>query len=579
MSSGAPADGDIEIDDIEILGVATTTEDASTVETVSAGGDRRNALAVLAALTVAALGVAGLTSGSEETTAPTTTSSTQPSTTTTPSSTTTLPDRIVAEIGDGPTLVWDRVAFEVNAVDFTWVEDGFLGADGTTDYRVRPNGTLTVSTNGLAEGQPIIQSSSIVTGDGTANPSLLRFSTLGGDEVGLEPMVIPESDLVDSRLDLAVERNGDQVLVLQTVGGVLDVPGFRARTGVEIEPIFDVVVSPTVLTVSGEDDQEVLPIGELDLSPGDLEALRTLTDPIIRLSAGTIGGTTEAVEVDIARVEWIAVAGDDFVAGGTELRRSSNGIDWEGTSADTPMFGGLLPPGPDGSLVGLSFELDETFLTVSTDAARNWADIPSPLSNIWQTSSVAPVAAITGWRDDAFLPAVERWSVLTPAFELLIGSVDNSFELSTRDGELLLSGRVDQLDSGFQFAPGSNDIWFVDPETNEEIARFPQALFASAFAAQRTSDGNPQLVAFADVSQPERPVWSLTPVNELFGPDALSVSFVPGDGWFLANVVTSTGRELYLAEVPEELAAPSSGRHPTHGEITASQDSDGAPTD
>lgn len=43
------------------------------------------------------------------------------------------------EIGDGPDLRWGPVVWNIDADRFTWVDDGFVGHDGTTEWTIRPS--------------------------------------------------------------------------------------------------------------------------------------------------------------------------------------------------------------------------------------------------------------------------------------------------------------------------------------------------------------------------------------------------------------------------------------------------------
>lgn len=566
-------------DEIELLDVHQTEAAAPSTETLSSGGSRSGTLAVVAALAVAALGIAGLASnGSDEAAAPTTSPITAPApSTTVVEDSTTNGDRVVAQIGDGPELVWDRVEVEVGATAFRWLSDSFVGSSRLTDYRLRPNRSLTVSVGGLAGPEPEIQSSSPVIGDGSTNPSELVFPDPTARDVArvtITPMPTALSDLVEPKVELAVERIGERTLVLQTAAGVLNIDEFRLRTGISLDPIFDVVVSAVEIAAYSDDREEIVSIALLDLSDADLAALRIVDEPEQRLSIIDADGTIETVQLELGQISWLAVVDDEFIIGAEELWRSADGRSWEPTSDETPRFGGLRAPGSDGVLFGLAFSPSDGFITTSTDAGRTWRRFPRPMNNTWTISSVSPIIATTGWASDPPIQTPAAPSVITADFELRFDSEGASFELSTRDGTTLLSGGTGDPASGFRFVPGSSDIWFVDPATGTEIARFDRSEFTAALATSLTLSGDAQLVGFADVSRNTgNPEWSLTPVNELFGPDALSVEFVPGDGWFLASVITTTGRELYVAEVPASRLS-SSNRHPTQPEMSRQSERD-----
>ena len=568
MSAGNPGGPD----EVELLNVAEPVAEVS--ETVTTETSRGGALAIIAALALAALGVAALTtSGADEAAPPTTTPTPAPDL---PDTQTSTPrdGGPTAVVGDGPMLDWERIEAEVDATMFVWVGDNFYATGGTADMLLRP-GPNGVSVSFLGTGDESIdrsmKSSSEVFSRSPTNPDVLYFPANSRlQTLGIASIPPGRSELVEPSTTLAVERLGDRVLVLQSTAGVLDVIQFRSRIDTDVDPIFDISVSPSTLTVQGGEQTDELPIVDLDLSAEDLTALGSLGQPAQVLSVGTVGGEAEPVALPMSRIDWLAVVGDEFVIGGDQLWRSSDGIDWEQAVGDTPRFGGLNAPGPDGVLTGLAFEGDDGYLTVSTDAGRSWTRLARPMENTWAMQSTHPIVAMTGWQEEPFTPTVSDWAVLTPTYELRIIGDGDSFELLDRSGDMLLSGATGDPSSGFRFTPGSAGVWFVDPATGEEIVRFPQSAFASAFAAARTLDGQPQLVAFANLTSPrdETLEWSLARVNELFGPEALAVDFIPGNGWLLADVTTTTGRELYIAAIPTPARPPSERRHPTAADMS-----------
>lgn len=564
--SDLPIEGDIEFLDV-------VEPDTPASEVVTAPGSRRNGLAIAAALAVGALGIAALASaGSDDAAPPTTTS--PPTTAPAPPSTTI--DRPTnaspsAVIGDGPDIVWTQVSDDIDATTFEWVENSFFGSGGTIDVFIEPllDGAFDVSfveADDLTDRSVRSSSDVIRVAD---DPLTLMFSDIDSvDVVTVAPIGQPSSDLVTASTTVAAERIGDLVLVLQSTATFLEVETFRERVGTEMDPIFGVSLEQAVLTLSGDGRDEVIPVAELDLSVDDLAALQDLGEPMQVLSIGTIGSEAELVDSPMSRIDWIAAIDDEFTAGGDQLWRSPDGVQWEQSGGDTPRFGGLNAPGPDGVLSGLAFEGDAGFLTMSTDAGRSWNRLARPFENTWTIDSAFPIVAMTGWQDEPSVPRSGEWIVLSPRFELRINGEEGTFELLDREGSRILSGLSSDPTSGFRFIPGSTDVWFVDPATGEEVARFPQSMFASAFAATRSLDGQPQLVAFANLMGSQTVEWSLARVTELFGPDALAVDITPGPGWFLADVTTTTGRELYLAEMPvTAVRSLSERRHPTHGDM------------
>ena len=561
------------MNEIEFLDV--TEPGAPDPEVITAAGSRGNRFTIAAALVVGVFGIAALaTAGSDEAAPPTTTSPT-----TTPP---TVPDTGVddpnnaarsALVGDGPTLVWERIDSDIDATRFEWVDGAFFGSGGTTSVVINP--LVGDAEDVFFVGADVPFDRSVRSSGGAFSPadepSVLIFPNSGSVEgVTISPAAARVSDLVTTSDTVAAERLGDQVLVLQSSVTVLDVEAFRDRVGTEMDPIFGVSLQQGVLTISGAGPDEVIPVAELDLSVGDRAALQDLGRSVQVLSVGTFGSETEPVPSPMSRIDWIAVIGDEFVAGGDQLWRSFDGVDWEQSVGDTPRFGGLTAPGPDGVLSGLAFEGDAGFLTMSTDTGRSWNRLARPFENTWTIDSAFPIVAMTGWQEESFVPQTADWVVLSPRFELRIDGENDTFELLDRTGVVIVSGITGDPSSGFRFIPGSSDVWFVDPATGEEIARFPQSVFSSAFAAARSLDGQPQLVAFANVmdSGSGGLEWSLVRVTEFFGSEALAVDFTAGAGWLLADVTTTTGRDLYLAETPDAAVRSSSERrHPTHADM------------
>ena len=517
--------------------------------------------AMIIAALVATIGIATLVrGGAQETTeqSPATTNPQQPPDASSVDST--LPPLPVrangAVVGDGPTLEWHVVSSDTAAPEFRWIDAGFLASERDHDIVIRPTQTgadVTIQTSAVAPGRAIVTGrSAVVTFDGP-NPSQLVFYARGGSRtIDLDPLLAPASDLITTEFAIDVEVNGSRALILQSATGVLNADEFRSRTGIELTTIYGVGLTSTLLTAFGEDGESSVELADLELTDADEAALRSIQNPIQVLTvADFASGTGEPGDADVGQIDWLASVGNEFLVQGNELARSVDGLLWERTDPTTPRFG-VAEPSPDGTLVAADYPGEDPVVVRSTDAARQWEQTPAPIRNPWSLVGVADIAATTGWQAFDFGSTASAWSVLTNDFELAVNASEQRFELLTRDGLLVLAGLFGDPESGFRNTAGSNDIWFVDPETGDEIARFTQMQIAASFAAGRTLAGDPQLVAMTDWAPGGRdPEWSLTPVTDVFGADALAVSFVAGDGWLLADVTTRSGRELFLAKIPD----------------------------
>lgn len=542
-----PASGPIDLE---------TSREAPNEPAMVRTGRRSSAGAVILAAVVAAVGIAALTNGDEDGAEPIPATTPPP----TPSTTATLPPlptrRSGALIGDGPSLEWQRVNWETSAPEFQWIGDAFLGSEGDSYALVRPSprgANVVIRTSAVDGGEATVISSSEVLAFDGPNPSrLIVYTRAGSRFIDLDPMMVPGSDLVTTEYDLAVEVNDDRALILQTASGVLNTSEFRSRTGIDLPTIYGIGLTSTLLTAFGEDGEASVELADLDLSADDLEALRSIERQRQTLTLADLEtGATELVGPRFGEIEWLATVGDEFMIGGNELAHSTDGTTWQRAADDAPRFG-VPAPGPDGTLIAVDFPGEDPVLTRSTDAGRGWAQTPAPIRNPWSLVSVGDVVAATGWQTFEFGSSASTWSVLTNDFELAITASEQRFELLTRAGDLILSGLFGDPESGFRSTAGSSDMWFVDPETGDEIARFTQRQIASSFAAERTLAGDPQLIAISEWEPGDaNPEWSLRPVTNVFGSDALAVSFVAGDGWLMADVTTRSGRELYLAEAPD----------------------------
>lgn len=527
---------------------------------VPSGLGRSSGAMIIAAL-AATIGIATLVrGGAQETTeqGPATTNS-QASPDASPVDSTLPPLPIRANgavVGDGPTLEWQVVSWDTAAPEFRWIDAGFLASERDHDVVIRPTQTgadVTIQTSAVAPGRAIVAGrTEIVAFDGP-NPSRLVFYARSGSQtIDLDPLVAPASDLITTEFAIDVEVNSSRALILQSATGVLNADEFRSRTGIELTTIYGIGLTSTLLTAFGEDGESSIELADLELTTADEAALRSIRTPTQVLTAADFtSGTSEPSDADVGQIDWLASVGNEFLIQGNELARSADGLFWERTDPATPRFG-VAAPSPDGTLVAADYPGEDPVVTRSTDAARQWEQTPAPIRNPWSLVGVADIAATTGWQTFEFGSTASTWSVLTNDFELAVDAPEQRFELLTRDGEPVLTGLFGDPESGFRNPAGSKDIWFVDPETGDEIARFTQMQIAASFAAGRTLAGDPQLVAITDWAPGDRdPEWSLRPVTDVFGADALAVSFVAGDGWLLADVTTRSGRELLFAEIPD----------------------------
>lgn len=543
-------------DDIELIDVDDDERSTSATEQVSTSTRRTGGLAV-AAVAAVALGVAALAGTGPE--APPTTEA--PSTTEPPPPPRST-DGAVAEVdrgptafvGDGPELIWQSVDVDIQAGEFRWADGGFFALTPSSALLIEPTPRDGANTTTLEGTEPdrFATSSELVVIESSDSEVELLFLEPGQPRLALPPSTAPVTDLVTVRFTYTVERRDADVVVLEQARASLDVERFRDRLALDAEVIFSVEINPTVITASTPTGRERVPIDAVDLSPDDLAGLLLINEPTERFFTGQLGGMASVIEVGIQRADWIAVIDDDFLVGGSGLWRSSDGVDWEPITTDTPPFSGLPRPGPDGRINGLAFEADAGFFTSSTDLGTSWQRTARVLDDTWQVVTSDPIVAMTGWSGVPERATSSPERILTPTHELLIDQGGQTFELFDRSGSLLSAGRLDDPTSGFRFVPGAMSFDFFDPTTGMQLADIDLDRFSRSVAAQRTTSGDPQLIAVADLRRraDDAQEWGLAPITDVFGPDALAVDLSAGEGWLLADVLTETGRAIYLSEVP-----------------------------
>ena len=249
------------------------------------------------------------------------------------------------EIGVGPELIWQPVIWTIGTDEFRWIDGGFVGDDGQTEWTIRPGvlGPDIAQRQSLALSFPEYDLS-LVDGGWLLQPREQPFDHVLVIAPGAEPV----------RIELPpIERNTDWLDTRRFVRGA--VIGDRAVLVTATSTTRDETI-PTVVSVHSMTDgsSEVLPI-----EPRLLEGPR-------RTSSGLA-------------FAWLAGPDARFWA-------TDDGVEWA-------EYGDLDPWSTDVTSAGL-FELDpfRASLRFSTDDGATWTRTNAPATSPRQVQlGVEPV--------------------------------------------------------------------------------------------------------------------------------------------------------------------------------------------
>ena len=471
------------------------------------------------------------------------------------------------EIGDGPGLVWDLVVWNIDTNQFQWIDDGFVGQNGETEWTIRP-GVLGPSIGQRQSlelefpgySMQLVDGARLLVPEGDAPDHLL--AVIGDREpirFEFPPLdFVPSTDLVNVKRSWFSGVVVDDQLVL-TGFQAIDVnrEALSARTGRdlvgvdwfelsgdqlrlnEVGPGGDSYGDPIIFDDVGFTEDELADLRLLESWKGETFSLNTVTGSIapVPLDLADVGSQALRTATGIALL-W---SDEDLQ---TWLSSSTDGVTWS-----TVPFENNGRLSISGSTL-YSFPFDGSTMRRSSDAGRTWQRTRTPFGARFNSLAIDDILIIvddpgTGPTDDAATVQIN-----TDDYDLTITGAGRTFELTDpTTGDSILSGSIDDSASGIAFDPFGNGLALSDPVSGEELLSIPQGALLQAYAqAQqwRTPD-----VAFSKWDPAaDDPEWSIQPINALF-PNAIRVEFVAGDEYLLAIATTARGYDYYVARTTE----------------------------
>lgn len=544
------------------------TEERNPEELLNTADPRGRSIGLaLAALVIVGAGLAALTSD-DAAVGPSTTPTTvpQPETTSTVDRDTTptttgigAGNTPTAIIGDGPELTWVPLP-SVPAMSrrFSWTGDAFVSTDGVNEWIIRPTAdgadTLIEQRPGPLGGDRIGRQRIDAAGaDAWLAPDDTVEVAIDGEVsvVTLEPLRAPNIDIGMPTTEHHVAVNDRVIAVVRSIGFRVDDDALVARLGPSAEDLgrIDFVeVGSSSLSLYGRNDSATFPLDELDLTDDEVEWLRRVNVNAVTVEAldRATGEITSTRFEDEGRITSVHVYDQTLLATSFNYSyRSTDGLAWERRS---------LPSGPvslgvvDGQLLALDYSDRFPRVARSTDFGLTWSSTDHPFVAAIGQAGTGDLVLATGWGEPQ--PDVDEWTATRNGYRLDIFESFSSFQLFGPEGELLTEGFVGDPDSGFVFGFDNVRFRWVDPATGIEAVVLESADLFRGFAAALTEQGHPMVIGAArwpDGS--DDPVWRVSDVQEMFGPSALSVTFIAGSDHILAIVGTTEGERLYLAPI------------------------------
>lgn len=546
-------------DEIELLDVGSSGS-SEVVEVVSNPSSSRvlTLLGVIAALAAIFFLSSGDNAAPEETS---------------PSSTTAPPDTITSMesqltnreaaltslgivIGDGPDLQWHPVDGVLDTPWFQWVDDAFVGDNGSVEFTIQ-----------LVDGEATLTEQ--------ASPRVgfadYRLHGFGGNrllvpsvqvpdhvlvlDVGDEPLRIElpeldginEGELIETNVWMHGSIVGDQFVAIASHLTQVDIPALAERVGRDLDDAMYAEGSTDRIrlhTRTGTLDPILF--ADLDLSGVEIEQLQQANSNGVEVFSINIA-TGAAEIVDLPELEWVS-APAKMIDGEWQLRWSDgSGGSWTSSTADgvtwstaaTPNVGWMVTSGSQLFDMG-----QETYIRRSLDGGATWEQTRVPSRNTQRVVAGEVIVLGPAW-NSSFWDEEVAVETASEDYELVLTDGDPSFELRTLDGEIVLSGDLWELSGRARWDEATSDHVFLDPETDTELLRVPAMSIAIA-----TAKGSPtEEIAMARWAiDDDAPEWRLAAPGEVFGPGALTVEFIPGAHYLLALVTTADGYELYIAD-------------------------------
>lgn len=470
------------------------------------------------------------------------------------------------EIGDGPGLVWDLVVWNINTNEFRWIDDGFVGQDGSTEWTIRP-GVLGPSIGQRQSPELEYPGYAMRLVDGArllvpevAAPDHIIALVGDRDPVRFDlppPEVLPATELVTARrgwfngvvVDEQIVTTGFQqfevnreAMALRTgrdLTGIdwFELAGDRLRLN-EAGPAGGTYADPIIF-----DD-----VGFTEDERADLMLLESWESEAVSLSIAD--GSVEPVPLDFTDFSQplrtstgVALLwnDEDFQ---TWLSSSTDGLTWSTSPFERDGYLSI-----SGATL-YSFPFDGSTMRRSSDG-RTWQRTRAPFASSFNSLAIDDVLVVVD--DPGFGPTNDDTlvEINTDDYDLTITGAGRTFELTDPlTGEIVLSGSIDDSASGAAFDPFGVGLAISDPDSGEELLSIPQGALLQAYA-QAQEWPTPEVAMSRWDRTADDPEWNIQPIDALFS-DAIRVQFIPGDGYLLAIATTPTGYRYYVARTTRE---------------------------
>lgn len=570
LDAGREAGGDLTGSEIEILDLNSFYDkpEQEIVETEPSGS--LSTIAVLAGLVVGGIALFGVvTTGNTPAPEPPAPSVTVPLPPVDPEEATLaaevaeLEATYGVEIGDGPDLRWSRVIWKIDTGEFTWVDDGFVGHDGITEWTIRPNlvGPSVLEQDSLELAYPDYELQHI-------EGARLLIPTQGG----ADHMLVIAGDRDPVRFDLPALENppttdlvrlvrfawdgvvvGDHAIIASYRYPQVDLEVLGDRVGRDLSGFDFVAIGENGLRLrivdNPGDEADLINFVEAGFTTAEIAELQRINNEPGQpetLALNLVSGGTELVP--IAELQW-AQAVAEVSNGAAVAWIDLDDQNWLSTSSDAIAWS-TRPLSVDDGTVWFSGSRMYTLpangrsIRRSNDLGGTWERTRRPFASSSVSLAVNDVLIVSGEQPESF--SDQPVSVDTGDYVVTITGAGRSFELTNPEtGELVLSGTLDDSATGVAFDPFGSGLAIADPESGEELLSIPQGALLQAYA--NASNLDVPDIAFArwdpDADDPE---WHIQPIDALFN-DAVRVDFKVGNGHVLAVVTTTRGYDYYVA--------------------------------
>ncbi len=462
-------------------------------------------------------------------------------------------------LGDGPALDWQRVDADVDTMQFASWADGFIGDNGTTEFRVWLN-----------DGRAVF--------DERPSPLLSfpnhRLQTFGGERllVPKDPipdhvLVLPADDTEPVRVDLPPFEDlpqgeliesaawvygsivGDRFVAAISTDTQVDVAAVALRTGRELSDAMFVEVAFDRIRVFGHSSTlDPILYEDVDFTETEIAQLQETQNHVERVYTIDIA-TGSAEPVDLPDLQWIdmsPVQADGTLTvtyadgnHGLQTASTTDGVTWSREAM--PNMGWFIDSGTQLFDVG-----GDPSIRRSLDDGETWTSARMPRSDAQPILANNVLAFGRSWNSSFSGEEVLVESSSEDYALFIVGDARFEVRPLANDTDPVLTGHLWEQFSGAVWNETANEHVFNDPTTGEELLGVSASALAIALA--KASPLNEVMLGHWPADE-EAPEWLLVAPSEIFGEGTLTVDFVAGDGQLLAIATTAEGYQLYLADV------------------------------